>query len=151
MFKPNEAQRQAKSTFWLCYEGDGPVDTELALQYSGDSRVASWWSERGFQEWFIHRKELDQTIESASFEAVDTIRQIMRTSDDAKVRLAAARAMLELGKKFPAKAVDTPDKFLDDAITKMNKEQLRAYLQRTAPKLLQAPVVTIEATVTDKE
>lgn len=151
-YRPSDDQRAARSTFWRSYEGDGPVDVELALEHCGDSQVASWWPEKGFQDWFLNKDSFGQRAELIAEKALSKLEYILDTEADTDKLLRAARMAMELAKKFPAKAVDTPDKFLDDAITKMNKEQLRAYLQRTAPKLLQAPaVVTIEATSTDKE
>lgn len=144
LFKPDDEQRAAKSTFWASYEGQGPIDVELALQYSGDSQVANWWPQKGFQEWFSNRDEFQQQVDVLAHRALARIGHILNTSADPDILLKASRMALELAKKFPAKTVEAPDKFLDDQIAKMTKEQLREYLRRTAPKLL-----TVDTTATD--
>lgn len=140
VFKPDEDQRRAKSNFWSFFaSGDilppADISKSVALRYGGDRRVSSWWDLEGFQDWFSNKDEFRQRIEFLADLALDELQLLIRdrqTNGSAKV--AAIKLIMEAGKKVSNKGES--EKYLDDLVTKMNKQELEKFIRTRTAKLI---------------
>ena len=139
VFSPTPEQRKVKASFWAVFGSEGLGDEEVSLSailaVTNDTRMREWWYLDGFQNWFLNKEEHRQRVEYLSFLALDAIENVFLqgTSDTAKI--AAAKLLFEAASKMPRKGTA---QYADDAINKMTEAQLKEYLKRTAPQLIQS-------------
>jgi len=140
-FSPTEAQRRAKSNFWSFFasgEAFPPtsVDLATAVKYAGDKRVSEWWALEGFADWFSNKDEFRQRVEFLADLALDELYHLIRDPEtQATAKVAAIRMIMDVGKKVSQKA-STEETVVGEKITKMNKEELEAYIRDKMDKLL---------------
>lgn len=132
VFVPTPQMRKCKAAY-LAATADNPMSDnpslELALQATGESRLRQWWSTPGFRSWFANREEFRQRVEYLANLALDAIEEILLDGDaNATARNAAAKLMLEAANKLPRGT--GPERFADDQINQMSKQQLEQYLRR---------------------
>lgn len=148
--KPTTEQRKARSVFWTHFGTEGvppppPLpDLAAALRFGGDSRISKWWDLPGFQQWFWNNEEFKQRLEFIAGLALDTLEEVVgdptqKTSD----RLNAAKMIMEAAGKFPSKKADGGERFLDEKIASMGRQELESFISSNIKRL--APtVVTVE-------
>lgn len=142
VFVPNREQQQAKATFWSFFmsrdvsvsAGDPQVDK--AVRYSRDKRVREWWTKPGFQEWFYNKDEFRQKTEflkNASLMHLESI--LIDPKAQASAKVAAIKLILQLAGEL--RTENTGEKFADEKIAQMGREELEKYIRDNATKLLQ--------------
>ena len=140
-FSPTEPQRRAKSNFWSFFaSGEAlpptSVDLATAVKYAGDKRVSEWWALEGFADWFSNKDEFRQRVEFLADLALDELYHLIRDPEtQATAKVAAIRMIMDVGKKVSQKA-STEETVVGEKITKMNKEELEAYIRDKMDKLL---------------
>ena len=136
LFKPMPQQRQAKATFWTFVNdsmgGLSPEDITLAkaLQITNDNRLNKWWKVPGFSEWFSNKDEFRQRLEYLANLALDKVEDII-LADDPKLTSAQVniiKCLMEVAGKVPARVKEV--KYLDEAVSRMDKRQLEAFLKQ---------------------
>lgn len=150
-FTPSADQRRARAAYWAsaASEGQGGYsghsaspDLAAALRFAGDKRVAEWWDTPGFPEWFGNSTDFAQRVEYLAQLALDEIEHILAgTGANSLVvkptdRLAAAKMVLELGRKFPNSQAS--GQYLDAKIAEMSRAQLEEYIARSSALLVSA-------------
>lgn len=137
-YHPTPAHRKAKAAYWSHFFSTGDIppaslEAATAARISGYNEVLDWWTNvEGFQEWFSNGEEFRQQVEYNAHLALDALEDILLNSGDAKVRLAAARVVLEVSNKFPKGAASKGD---EDPIDKMSKEQLEEFIRNSLVRL----------------
>lgn len=143
-FEPTNAHRKAKSAFWQRF-GDNPIcdpnDISLAIaaQFVADKRIEKWWSLPGFRQWFSNQNEFRELVESGAYQAVQTAINILSMPTNAKsagAQISAARLMLEIAQKMPARPSPKQEAFLDERIAQMSRAELQEYIARNTPRLV---------------
>lgn len=140
-FSPTEPQRRAKSNFWSFFASGealppNNVDLATAVKYAGDKRVSEWWALEGFADWFSNKDEFRQRVEFLADLALDELYHLIRDPEtQATAKVAAIRMIMDVGKKVSQKA-STEETVVGEKITKMNKEELEAYIRDKMDKLL---------------
>lgn len=135
VFRPDNAQKAARSRFWTHYiVTDTPtpqeVDLALATRLCGDSRISTWWDLPSFQDWFQNKEEFIQKVDYLAHEALDELGMILHNPEaNGNTKMAAIRTALELSGKLGSgkSAVKSDD---SDPINNMNKEQLEKYISQ---------------------
>jgi len=140
LFSPSTEQQKVKAAFYADFN-DAPIcDTSditasIAIQVTGDHRLRGWWSLPGFQEWFRNSNEFRQRIEFLAQRSLDELEEIMSNQKlSPNARLKAIELALKYADKMPKGGTD---RFLDEDVGKMSVKQLRQYIERQAPKLLE--------------
>jgi len=140
VFIPSPPQRQTKAKFMVSLEENPSVDPSevslaAAIQITGDSRLEKWWKRPGFADWFRGKEEFKERLEYLCQLGLDTAEDILLSDDPKSVnaKVSLIKVLLESGGKMPAKGKEV--KFLDEAVQKMNKQQLEQQLKRL--KLIQ--------------
>lgn len=135
VFIPSPLQRACKARFYkrIDFDLDLAKDVTLAqaIQLTGNQQLGNWWKQDGFKEWFINQDEAAERIEYLYMLWMDKAESLLLDP------LANHNAIVQLGKiiaQLSGRA--NQEKFSDDLINKMSKEQLRAFAERLAPKLL---------------
>lgn len=146
VFQPTPDQRKAKSSFWAVFGTDpegtlGPAENLVtALRFGGDKRIRQWWDTPGFQDWFFNRDEFRQRVEYLANLALDNLEEILTarnvTSTD---KLNAIKILMQVGRKLPTGQAQADSGALPDAISRMTRSQLEAYIQSSLRLL---PAVT---------
>lgn len=141
-YLPSPQERRIKAAFWNRYTAlDIPpcevtdITLAVAQSLSPEPRLDKWWSIPGFAEWFRNAEEFRERVEFLTSLALDALTDILVSDDprQASARVAAAKLMLEVGKKMPPKVA--PEKFVDARIGEMDREQLQAYIARQTKAL----------------
>jgi hypothetical protein len=144
---PSPPQRQAKSRFWARYDSTllgEPETLSLAdiARVVKDNRLDKWWSEAGFKEWFLNRDEAKERLDyiwNLGLDSIEAIFMNPESNDNAKVN--AFKQISSLAGKEPSKNTE----FTDADIQRMDKEKLKAYIERQAPKFLPPAKETSDA------
>lgn len=139
VFLPTPMQRRVKAKFWTRFSEspmtDGSVDLPMIQRFVTDKRLQYWWQEPGFKEWFRNEEEFKERVEYLANMALDVLEEVMSNGDARESsRIAAAKLMMDLGSKIPKENVV---QFADANINSMNEEQLREFLSKTTPKLVE--------------
>jgi hypothetical protein len=136
VFLPTPNQRAIKARFWKRLDHLAPkeITKALAVQIAGPG-ISRWWDSPGFREWFSNKEEAAERLEYLYMLALDTAEELLLNPDaQASAKVNLIKILAQLAGKEPQKEV----KFADEAIGKMSREQLEAYIRTNAPKLLKA-------------
>lgn len=135
MFSPSEAQSRAKSRFWSRYQS-GPlapsaddISALQAAQIIGSSAVESWWTDKGFRDWFLNKDEEREKIKHLFNKSLNELDGIV--SDPAvspAVKVNAIKLLADLNGN--TKKTERPVEFADAQINNMTEEQLYQFLKR---------------------
>jgi hypothetical protein len=142
-YVPNGEQRKVKESFWVRFNEAPTCDAQditmaEVQRLVGDSRLARWWPQPGFKEWFRNQEEFRERAAVLAHIALDTIQNLLINEDTSPgARVQAAKLALEIARKMPQKQAET--KYLDDSINKMDKKQLEQYLSRNVHLLPVSP------------
>ena len=137
-FRPNPAQRQAKTRYWALVSEQAiaddvdnldPYELGKTLQCSS---LPTWWEHNAFRTWFSNRHEHLQRIEYLFDLALDAAEQILQNEDPKaqSARVTMIKVLADLANKRRSERV------ADVSINNMTPEQLRAYIEKQAPVLL---------------
>lgn len=138
MFRPTPAQKEAKARFWaIMNEGlqmkdpmsYSPTDVADLLRMP---TLIRWFTEKGFKDFFFNKFEGEQKLEILWFKALDAMSEILDTSDpkaqSARVSVIRLLAEMRQAKRQP--------KMLDRAVQEMDLDQLNAFIEKQALKVL---------------
>lgn len=137
-FRPNPAQRQAKTRYWALVSEQAIADDQASIdpyelgKTLQCSALPHWWENNHFQVWFCNRHEHLQRIEYLFDLALDAAEQILQNEDPKaqSARVAMIKILADLANKRRAERV------ADASINQMTEEQLRAYVGKQAHVLL---------------
>ena len=150
LFQPNKQQRAIKARFWtivsnsITAKNPRSMTTMEIAQTVRDNRVLNWWSVAGFKDWFLNNTEHIERLEYL-FDLALTAAEEIFLSDDPKTanaKVNMAKVVAELAKKMPSRG---GDKFHDEKIAKMNKEELEAFLAANGVNVQEKDIVQVEA------
>lgn len=138
MFRPTPAQQEAKARFWaIMNEGlqlKDPLSyssTDIALLLN-TPLVTRWFTDKGFKDYFFNKFEGEQKLELLWVKALDAMAEILDTSDPktqgARVSVIRLLAEMRQAKRQP--------KMLDRSIQDMDLDQLNAFIEKQALKVL---------------
>jgi hypothetical protein len=134
VFQPTTAQREVKAAFWAIHRENPISDVRKvsladALQITEDPRLSTWWSEAGFKEWFTDQDEFRKRLELAGDLAIEAIIDTLKdkTAKHGE-RTKAAELALRIKDKVASDAKE--DRYADEAISRMSKEELEVYIKR---------------------
>lgn len=133
-FHPTPEQRDCKSAFWLALEENPIVDMSRitlagVMQLTGQPRVEKWWAVPGFKEWFTNKEEFRVRMESATYQALDVLMEIMHNPDaNPASRVNAAKLVIEASGKNQSRA-QSSESVSDKKIQAMSEKQLEAYIK----------------------
>jgi hypothetical protein len=131
-FRPTDLQVKAKVRFWT-RQADNPladsasVTRQIAIQVTGDQRLAGWWSLPGFADWFTNRDEFRERAE------------YLVECDDPKVvnaQVQLIKAIIEASGRGPATKKEV--KYLDEGVGKLDATQLEQLLSKNTKRLASA-------------
>lgn len=133
-FRANSEQRRLKARFWTVYNENPLVDirdinsTDI-VKMTQDHRAANWWGIAGFKNWFLNTMESRERLEYLFDLALDTAEEILLDPSEkaASAKVNMIKIIAELGAKYPK---HQEQKFADQQISNMTKEQLDEFLQR---------------------
>lgn len=137
-FRPNPAQRQAKTRYWALVSEQAIADDvdhidpyELGKTLQCPS-LPNWWEHNAFRTWFSNRHEHLQRIEYLFDLALDAAEQILQNEDPKaqSARVTMIKVLADLANKRRSERV------ADTSINNMTPDQLRAYIEKQAPVLL---------------
>lgn len=135
VFVPAPNMRAAKAKFWKRIDFDASladaVSAASIVQITNEPRVTGWWNQKEFQEWFLNKEEANERIEYLYMLWMDKAEELLLDP------MANHNAIVQLGKIISQlSGRGEQEKVSDENIQKMTKQQLQAYIQKLAPKLL---------------
>ena len=96
-----------------------------------EPKLARWWSQPGFKEWFRNQEEFREKAELMAFLAMDAMESIL-ISDDPRMagpKAAMIKLAMEIASKMPTKNTG-PEKYADAKIGDMDRKQLEEYIAK---------------------
>lgn len=132
---PSPSQRACKAKFWKRMDFDFQLAEKItlagAIQVTRNSELNRWWGQDGFQEWFLNRDEASERIEYLYMLWMDKAEELLLNPD------ANHNAIVQIGKIIAQlSGRDQQEKYADDNIQKMSPQQLKAFIEKFAPRLL---------------
>jgi hypothetical protein len=133
LFNPNSELRQLKARF-LTITADNPLIDLNTISKNDVKRLVKntklidmYWDSPGFLDWFFHRDENRVRIEQLFSLALDSIEQVLLSSDvkTTNAKVNALKVLAELANKFPRES----DK--KDPLAGMSKEDLQNFLEKS--------------------
>src|SRR5690606_18470701 len=90
LFRPTDAHIRAKSQLWARFAENpicdpSEVNLAIASQYVNDRRLPRWWSQPGFQDWFLNRGEWRELLETTAYRALQKLNEIITLPTEPKV------------------------------------------------------------------
>lgn len=156
LFSPTKSQRALKARFWTIISGSisginpHKMTTMEIAKTVRDNRVMNWWPTPGFKDWFMNNTEHVERLEYLFDLALTAAEEVLLNPDpkasNAKVNMV--KIISELAKKMPTKG---SEKFQDEQISKMSKEQLESYLAQHGVSVTSSKVLEVEAEDTDED
>jgi len=137
VFIPSPRMRACKAKFWKRLDFDielvDKVTLAGAIQLTNNTELNGWWKQDGFQDWFCNKDEASERIEYLYMLWMDKAEELLLNPD------ANHNAIVQIGKIIATlSGRDNQEKYSDDMINKMSKQQLQAFVERLAPKLLKS-------------
>lgn len=133
-FSPTPAQIRVKETFWSSTRGDkaevptAHVDAQAAILRSSNERVARWWGQPGFLDWFLEPDYEQLQAKSTAQLAMNEITAIlMEVEMKPEVKVSAAKVAREYYDRLVPKKVE---KMADSAVQEMTPEELKEFIRR---------------------
>jgi hypothetical protein len=134
VFIPSPPQRKCKSKFWITMHEDPQADPNninvtMAVNLTGNRQLEHWWKQPGFEDWFKGKEEFRERVEYLCQIGLDTAEEILLSDDPKAVnaKVSLIKVLMEAGGKI-SKTKEV--KILDEAVQKMNKAQLEAYIKK---------------------
>lgn len=136
-FQPTDQQKRLKSGFWARAAQSGtyiPPDPDIAsmVSFGASESISQWWDDLTFRGWFLDRDEFLKKAEHLAGLALEQLQETLtapKSEVDHKTRLAAIRMALEVSGKI-VKGQTTKDSTGEDAIDKMDQNQLQEFIRR---------------------
>lgn len=141
VFMPSTMQRRIKAAFWTKFSQNpiadvGSITAELAARIAGNQNVKKWWSQPGFQEWFLNEDEFRQKLEYLAHLALDTIEEVLLNPDaNVNAKSSMAKLIFEAAHKMPSKWQNT--KYMDEQIQRMDLAQLESFIKQRSIGLIE--------------
>lgn len=137
VFIPNPRHRQVKSKFWARYDSmniePSALSAAAVMDVTGEPAIGRWWSLPGFKAWFLNQDEARERLEYLYMLALDSAEAVLLDPDangNAKVQMV--KIIAQLAGKEP----NSKERYADEEIGRMDAEKLKAYIEKTAPRLL---------------
>jgi hypothetical protein len=129
-FTPSGRQIRARNEFYKAQAGTPLPDQELAtaLKFGAPAVISKWWTIPGFADWFTSPTWEKEESHRLLIAAMHRVGEVLRDEQDSGRVLAAAKEAREIYVKL--NAPDKEDKYMDDEIGKMDKQQLEEYIRR---------------------
>lgn len=133
---PSPSQRACKAKFWKRADYLLPEDhitLAQAVQVTGNSSLQTWWSLEGFKEWFCNKDEANERIEYLYMLWMDKAEELLLNPE------ANHNAIVQIGKiiaQLSGRGDNNTERYLDDMVQNMNKQQLKEYIKKHAPRLV---------------
>lgn len=139
VFIPTPSQRQVKARL-ITKLVDNPLLDAASLtlseaeQITNSAQLKDWWGRPGFKEWFLDQNEYRQRLEYLFSLALDAAEEILLSTDprSQSARVSMVKLLAELANKVPRETI----KYADDAISKMDKAQIEAFLEKNGVSLI---------------
>jgi hypothetical protein len=155
-FVPKPAMIKTKAKL-LALIADNPMfvldDLSLsaAVEFTKERRLREWWKIEGFEDWFKNRAEFKAEVEDLLMLSIKRLRTILNSDSErmANAQISAAKLLFEAADKLPKNKQG--GKFSDDAISKMNSEQLEEFLKKAGYQKIAPPKEPIFLTVGEED
>lgn len=130
-FTPSGRQIRARVRFWEAQAGEAHPDMNLAaaLELGAPSAISKWWAIPGFADWWTSLNWEKEEAHRMLISAMHKVSNVLRDEDDSGRVLAAAKEAREIYSKLHGS--EQKDKFLDDEVSKMSRDQLEAFITRS--------------------
>lgn len=137
IFVPSPAQRACKAKFWKRMDFDYDLAEGItllgAVQLTNYSELNRWWQQEGFKDWFLNKDEASERIEYLYMLWMDKAEELLLNPD------ANHNAVVQIGKIIAQlSGRDNQERYSDEAIQKMTPQQLKAFIEKAAPRLIKA-------------
>lgn len=148
VFVPSAMQRKTKAKYWTRVKTTPFTDGDPTLaevnRVVRDQRLAKWWQEPGFIDWFMNKEEFKERMEFIANMALDTLEEIISNPDaSGSARIAATKMAIEVAGKMPSKEIM---QYADAQINEMSAAQLKEFIKNNAPRLIEEEkVIEVEA------
>lgn len=135
VFVPNPLMRACKARFWKRIDFDPSladrVTLAAAVQLTNNTQLNSWWKLEGFVDWFCNKDEASERIEYLYMLWMDKAEELLLNPE------ANHNAIVQIGKIIAQlSGRDQQENFSDANIQKMSRQQLQAFIEKAAPRLL---------------
>lgn len=139
VFLPSPKHRQVKSKFWTRYDSlnidPDQISAAAVVDITGEPAVSRWWHVPGFKAWFLNEDEARERLEYLYMLALDSAEEVLLNPEaQANAKVQMVKVIAQLAGKEPK-----GEKYADEDIQRLSPEKLRAYIEKTAPRLLNKP------------
>lgn len=146
IFLPSPNQRATKAKFWKRMDFNMDVIENVtlasAIQLTNNSALSNWWKREGFKEWFLNKDEATERLEYLYMLWMDKVEELLLNPD------ANHNAIVNIGKVIATlSGRDNQERFSDESIQKMSPTQVRAFIEKLAPRFLPKVAEPIDAIV----
>lgn len=137
VFVPTPNQRACKARFWKRMDFDPSMVNKVtlsgAVRITNNTQLNHWWRQVGFEDWFCNKDEAGERIEYLYMLWMDKAEELLLNPD------ANHNAIVQIGKIIAnLSGREGQEKFMDESIQKMSKQQLQAFIDKAAPRLNKA-------------
>lgn len=148
-FSPSADQRKIKARFWTLMQsapfGTRPdkMGPEEIIRKTRTPALSNWWKVPGFKEWFLNHTEHQERLEYLFDLALSAAEEILM-NDDPKAqsaRVNMVKTISELARKMPTKQQTV---VLDKEVANMTEEQLREFIAKAKPQVVDAEMPELE-------
>lgn len=154
-FSPTVRMHKIKIKFWSKFKtgpfGVSPDDlTALDVaRVTGSASIEKWWKQSGFKEWFFNQEDQQERIQVLFEMGMSSMEELFLDEKvPASAKVAAFKAVAELGNKFPSKDMTV---FADRQIEQMDAKQIEEFLKREGVKVVQENILDITQETNDEE
>lgn len=146
IFTPSTPQAKVKAKFWTRFQPGPLADPEnitmtLALEITNSAALRKWWSQDGFQEWFLNKEEEKERLKYLFNKGLDTMEDILDNPDaNANAKANIIKMLAEMNGYLGKKPVE---KFADEEFNRMSEAQLKSYLERKGVTVTQEQILDV--------
>jgi hypothetical protein len=128
-FTPSNRQIRARNEFYSVVPPELPPDVTAAscVAMGAPQALIKWWTTPGFADWWTSPNWEREESQRLLFQAMQRVSLILRDAEDPDMALKAAREAREI---YTRLNTEKQQKFADDAIGEMSKEQLQDYIRK---------------------
>lgn len=144
VYAPTSSQAQVKAQFWHRFQ-PGPMATledltlAKAIQITQCNRLRDWWSQPGFLSWFLNKDEAREKMHYLFNQGLDALQEILMNPEaNANAKVNSVKLLAEMTGYLTKKPVE---RFADDEINSMSKEQVQKYLASRGIKVVQENII----------
>jgi hypothetical protein len=130
VFIPSNRQIRARNQFYQRNPGELPPDLSgpLCVQMGAPGAILRWWATPGFSDWWTSPEWEKEESHRIMLQGMAEISRILQDTDaPPQIKLGAAKEAREIYSKLN---VQKQEKFADEQINEMTKEQLADYIRR---------------------